>query len=134
MKVNIKDVYLANIRKYHREFDSGYALFTVFDGMVVPILKGRVKTSDELYKKDALLLKIDDDYVDIDNINSGFDIRLIKNKQKCGKLLLTGRKNHMIDGQLFVDDDSLRQFWENSVERKNVTIKELKKIKTFGTK
>ncbi len=134
MKVNIKDVYLANIRKFHREFDSNYTLTTVVDCRTTPIIKGKVITSDELYKKDAFLLKINDNYVDIDNINSIFSINKIKNQQGCGKLLLTGRKNHMVDGQLFIDDDSLRQFWENKVGKKNFTIKELKKIRNFCIK
>lgn len=91
---------------------------------------GHIDMDDELYKKDAILIKLKHGgYVDVENINSILDhikIRryITKDGFRLGGLIIS-TKAHYINS-LLVDEDSLKPYYDNN-QRKNISVRQLKK-------
>lgn len=94
---------------------------------------GYIEVEDELYKENAILIKIENGgYVDLERFNSILDYikihhDLTKNGYRLGGLMMSERA-HCIDS-LFVDEKSLKPYYADEIQNNNVSIRQLKKIK-----
>lgn len=92
---------------------------------------GYVKVEDDIYKKDAVLLKVcEGGYVDIENLNSVLDyLKVYKKITKDGFYLgniIMSTSAHC-EGSLFVDSETIRPYFENPKEIGNISVRRLKK-------
>lgn len=94
---------------------------------------GSITVESEMYKKDAILLKVDNSgYVDIDNLNNLFNyINVYKNINNNGFTLggLIMTTSPYCEGSLFVDtnDDTFRPYYDKDNKAENVSILKLRK-------
>lgn len=91
---------------------------------------GYFETDDELYKENAILIKIENGgYVDLERFNSVLDyIRIYKDISKDGfKLggLMMSTSSHELNS-LFVDENSLKPYYSNE-QTKDISLRQLKK-------
>lgn len=91
---------------------------------------GYIDTDDELFKENAILIKIGKDgYVDLERFNSILDyLRIYKNVTKNGYMLgglIMSNSSYGLDS-LFVDEDSLKPYYNNE-QIKNISVRQLKK-------
>lgn len=91
---------------------------------------GYIKEDDELYKENAVLVKIENDgYVDLEKFNSILDYIKIyrditENGYRLGGLMMS-TSAHSI-GSLFVDEKSLKPYYANKQQADNISIRRLK--------
>ena len=91
---------------------------------------GYIDTDDELYKENAILIKIKNGgYVDLENFNSILDyIKIHKSTTKNGFTtggLIIPTTAHSL-GSLFVDRKSLKPYYSDKCQ-KDISIRQLKK-------
>lgn len=88
----------------------------------------RFEKESELYKKNAILVKITEGdmasskYIDLENINSALDMLRLKNMN----IIMSASPNDV--DELFVDTMSLRHYYDSDF-RKKISVKKLKKEK-----
>lgn len=70
----------------------------------------------DMYKENAILIKVGEQFIDLDTINS--DLDLVKKKKNGLKTYYTK------EGEIFVDSNSLRRYSYDKNEK--VTVKQLK--------
>ena len=93
---------------------------------------GYTEVESELYKKDAILVKVTNHgYVDLEDLNSALDmLRVKKYITKSGWInnswIMSTSPNYVDD--LFVDSNSIRPYYKNENSEK-ISIKQLKKEK-----
>ena len=92
---------------------------------------GYIDKDDELYKEDAVLVKIKNGgYVDLESFNSLLDyIRIYCDITKNGYILggLMMPTSAYRAGGLFVDKDSLRLYYADKEQTSSVSVRKLKK-------
>lgn len=92
---------------------------------------GYIEDDDEIYKENAILIKIKNGgYVDLERLNSILDyIRIYrdisKNGYRLGGLMMP-TSSFCVD-RLFVDEKSLKPYYDNEQQTKNISVRQLKK-------
>lgn len=91
---------------------------------------GYVERDDELFKENAILIKIENGgYVDLENLNSILDyIRIYRDIKKDGFRLggLMMSTSPHCAGSLFVDQDSLTPYYAKNQQVTDIMLKRLK--------
>ena len=120
-----KQIFIGDIRKCTK-----YGLYPVYlkEDSVSGITYDRFEEESELYKKNAILIKISEGdmassrYIDLENVNSALDMLRLKNSN----LIMSGSPK-CVD-ELFVDTMSLKHYYDKGF-RKKTSVKQLKKEK-----
>lgn len=92
---------------------------------------GYIEVDDELYKENAILIKIENGgYVDLERFKSILDyIRIYQDITKhgynLGGLMMSGYA-YCIDS-LFVDENSLKPYFTDKEQMNNISVRQLKK-------
>lgn len=91
---------------------------------------GYIETNDEIYKENAILIKIGNSgYVDLERLHSILDyIKIhqdIKNGYHLGGLIMPTSAYHI--DSLFVDRKSLKPYYSDKQQVNNVSVLQLKK-------
>lgn len=92
---------------------------------------GSYTFESELYKENATLIKLKNGgYVDIDNLNTILDYMkmhkdITKNGFRTGGLIMS--EQVWAKDSLFIDCNSLKSYYQNPEEEKNISIKKLRK-------
>ena len=127
-----EQIFIGDIRKCTKyERHTTFETKTYINGQSIGLDGfGYIKTEDELFKENAILIKIEKGgYVDLETINSVLDyIRIHKDKTKDGYRLgglMMSTSSHKLNS-LFVDRDSLKPYYSNE-QTKNVSVRQLKK-------
>lgn len=127
-----EQIFIGNIRKCTKyEEHTTFKSQTFIDSDIIDTdTFGYIVSDDELYKENAILLKIKQGgYVDIERLNSILDhIKMHKNITKRGFILgglIMSTSSHCIDS-LFVDESSLKPYYNNK-QQKNISVRQLKK-------
>ena len=92
---------------------------------------GYIDEDDELYKENAVLIKIENGgYVDLERFNSILDyIKIYRDITKDGYRLgglMMSTSGHCI-GSLFVDEKSLKPYYDDKQRTDNISVHQLKK-------
>lgn len=92
---------------------------------------GYIDKDDELYKENAVLVKIENGgYVDLERFNSILDyIRIYRDITKDGYRLgglMMSTSAHCIDS-LFVDEKSLKPYYADKQQTEDISVRQLKK-------
>ena len=127
-----EQIFIGNIRKCTKyEEHTTFKSQTFIDSDIIDTdTFGYIVSDDELYKENAILLKIKQGgYVDIERLNSILDhIKMHQNITKRGFILgglIMSTSSHCIDS-LFVDESSLKPYYNNK-QQKNISVRQLKK-------
>ena len=127
-----EQIFIGNIRKCPKyEEHTTFKSQTFIDSDIIDTdTFGYIVSDDELYKENAILLKIKQGgYVDIERLNSILDyIKMRKDITKTGYILgglIMSTSSHRIDS-LFVDETSLKPYYNNK-QQKNISVRQLKK-------
>lgn len=120
-------IFIGDIRKCTK-----YEMHEIFlrEDSVTGTIIGHIETEDELYKKDAILIKLTSGaYVDLEKINSSFDLiklrrNIIENDLAHNSLMMSTSPDKL--NSLFVDEESLKSYYKDSVDER-VSVKMLKK-------
>lgn len=126
-------IFVGNIRKctkyeLHTKFSSSISMG---QGIVISDSVGHLTTDDELYKENAILIKIKNGgYVDLERVHSIFDhIRVYRditeNGIRLGGLIMS-TEAHCIDS-LFVDRASLKPYYPDKQQTDDISVRQLKK-------
>lgn len=89
---------------------------------------GYTTTSDEVYKENAILIKLKNGfYVDLNQLDSILDcIKIYRpDRYRLGGLAMSTSADHV--GSLFVDTDSLKPYYEGKQNSNHVSVYQLKK-------
>lgn len=92
---------------------------------------GYIEMEDKPYKKDAILLKVcEGGYVDIEELNSALDYlkvyrSITKDGFYLGNLIMSTSAHR--EGCLFVDNETLKPYFENPKEIGSISVRRLKK-------
>lgn len=92
---------------------------------------GYINSNDELYKENAILIKIENGgYVDLERFNSFLDyVRIYQNITKngycLGKLMMP--TSAYCINSLFVDEKSLKSYYDDKQQADNISVRQLKK-------
>lgn len=126
-------VFIGDIRKCTR-----YDMESIFmkEDYATGTVLGHTIKEDELYKKDAILIKVTEGglassaYVDLESIKSSLDMlklkkHIIKGHGWTNNSLMIPTHATGVDS-LFVDIMSLRSYYEREID-KNISVKQLKK-------
>lgn len=91
---------------------------------------GYIDEDDELYKENAILIKIENGgYVDLERFNSILDyIKIYRDIKKDGYRLglMMSTSAHCIDS-LFVDEKSLKPYYDDKRQKDSISVHQLKK-------
>jgi len=127
-----EQIFIGNIRKCTKyESHTTFQSKTYINGECIGADGfGYVDTDDELFKENAILIKIEKGgYVDLERFNSILDyIRIYKDITKDGYMLgglMMSTSSHGLDS-LFVDEDSLKPYYNNE-QTKKISVRQLKK-------
>lgn len=126
-------VFIGNIRRCTK-YEENIALSckTYIDGQLVGCERfGSIEEDDELYKENAILIRVKNGgYVDLERFDSILDyIRLYrlytKNGFRLGGLIMSTSAYRLDD--LFVDEKTLKPYYQTNEEVKDTSILKLKK-------
>lgn len=124
-----EQIFIGNIRKctkYERHTTFNCSTY-IGDRCIGCDSFGYVDSEDELYKENAILLKIKNGgYVDLENFNSVLDyIKIYRDTTRIGGLVMS--TSAYCVGKLFVDEKSLKPYYNDNQQRKNISVRQLKK-------
>lgn len=126
-------VFIGNIRRCTK-YEENIALSckTYIDGQLIGCERfGSIEEDDELYKENAILIRVKNGgYVDLERFDSILDyIRLYrlytKNGFRLGGLIMSTSAYRLDD--LFVDEKTLKPYYQTNEEVKDTSILKLKK-------
>lgn len=126
-------VFIGNIRRCTK-YEKNIALIckTYIDGQLIGCERfGSIEEDDELYKENAILIRVKNGgYVDLERFDSILDyIRLhrlyTKNGFRLGGLIMSTSAYRLDD--LFVDEKTLKPYYQANEEVKDTSILKLKK-------
>lgn len=133
-------IFIGNIRKCTKYKMHTTLISSLFigDQCVGSDSFGHIETDDELYKENAVLIKIKNGgYVDLERFNSILDyIKIYRSITKNGYRLdglMMSTSAHCIDS-LFVDEKSLKPYYSNKSQINNISVRQLKKEKKNNNK
>ncbi len=126
-------IFIGDIRKCTKyETHTTFSSETYFGNQCIACDSfGYIDSDDELYKENAILIKIENGgYVDLDCFKSFLDYFKIyqditKEGYRLGGLMMS-TKAHCINS-LFVDKESLKPYYVDKQQTKNISVHKLKK-------
>lgn len=126
-------IFIGNIKKCTKyEPHAVFCSSTYINGKrIVSDFFGGIESEDEIYKENAVLLKIKNGgYVDLERFNSILDyIRIYKDIDKDGYRLggLMMSTTPLWVNCLFVDENSLKPYYDDKQQSSNISVHQLKK-------
>lgn len=131
--MKIEQIFIGDIRKCTKyEMHTTFSSNTYIDDQCIGCDSfGYLCIDDEIHKKDAILIKIENGgYVDLERFNSVFDyIKIYRDLTKDGYRLgglMMSTSAHCI-GSLFVDKESLKSYYPDKQQTNNISVRQLKK-------
>ncbi len=126
-------IFIGNIRKCTKyEIHITFSSSTCIDDQCIGYDSfGHIEEEDELYKENAVLIKIENGgYVDLERFNSILDYigiyrNLTKDGYRLGGLMMS-TSAHCIDS-LFVDEKSLKPYYAGKQKTGDISVRQLKK-------
>ena len=119
--MKIEQILIGDIKKCTRYKE--HTTFSINTGDIIDRI-GYTETEGEVYKKDAVILKMNNGgYIDIDNYNTIGKLRILTSRSKLGGLVLS--KFASYEGCLYIDN--LKPYFNDQLQVNKILVKQLKK-------